>query len=328
MVSLTDVQSLPDSLPQREATMLGWVKKGDADFSYTEIDCGGGLIVRAFSDALKFAGVRINASATLEQQIADELDCMLLTPMLADLVWANAAKTIEPFPLGASDDMASTAKMLKESALISKSAEGAPAGILSTVGKHWVLVKKLTPSKAANYGWHFRGTWVYSDPLKKLVQTNAQGPANFGGMKGEAPVTNLGNVRVLQGVGTAHDPFHADYSQTVVLVARDCMYEGKKMRLSDVLADANLAKYVSSEGPLSFDRQPGVPLKGSGGKPIVPSPPPKDPVAKIPPPIKGTPASVVNTPPAAPPVETASVNPVVAFLLFVGACFGLAKAKR
>lgn len=341
MVTPTEVQSLPDDLPKREAQILSWVAGDQGDFHMTEIDCGGGLVVSVFSDALKIGGVRINASARLEQQIADVYDCMLLTPLLADLVWANAVKKIRPFPLTQTAEdlqkMATTAYMLKESALIDKAASGAPAGILSTVGKHWVNTPYITPSKACNYGMHFQGTWTLT-PSGVLVQSNPDGPANFGGMKGEPTVSNLGNVRVLQGPGYRHDPSHTDYSQTVVLVSRTCTHEGQKKRLSDILADAQLSKYVSTS-PLSFDRQPGVPVYKA---PTPVTPPKQDPPSAYkPPPLDVVPANLgdkpkpkIPTPPAPPPKAPPSEEPAKAgvglwgvFVAALGALVWKLKAK-
>lgn len=116
----------------------------------------------------------------------------------------------------------------------------ASAGILQTVGKHWILTNKTAQSgKAANYGWHFSG-------------------ASFGGQSFEASVS-LPGVRVIQGIGTAHDRFHADYSQTCVLAAEACIYQGQDARLSDILQDPVASKLVSVEGPMINIRQPGVP---------------------------------------------------------------------
>jgi len=130
--------------------------------------------------------------------------------------------------------------------------EQAVGAILQTVGKHWVLTNKIASNgKSGNYGWHFKG-------------------ATFGGQKFEASVS-LPGVRVIQGVGTAHDRFHADYSQTCVLASQACIYQGQERVLSDLLVDPEASKLLSVEGPLQITRQPGVPqleplniLSGSG----------------------------------------------------------------
>jgi len=117
---------------------------------------------------------------------------------------------------------------------------GTGTGILATVGKNWILTNKTAQSgKAANYSWHFVGS-------------------SFGGQSFEASVS-LPGVRVIQGIGTAHDRFHADYSQTCVLAAEACIYQGQDARLSDILQDPVASKLVSVEGPMINIRQPGVP---------------------------------------------------------------------
>ncbi len=115
----------------------------------------------------------------------------------------------------------------------------APAPIVQSVGKHWCITNKIASNnKAANYGWHFKG-------------------ATFGGEKFEATVS-LPGVRVIQGVGTAHDRAHSDYSQTCILAAQECQYQGVDRRLSDLLVDPEASKLLSVEGPLVITRQPGV----------------------------------------------------------------------
>ena len=112
--------------------------------------------------------------------------------------------------------------------------------LLQTVGKHWVLTNKIASNgMAANYGWHFKGS-------------------SFGGQTFE-PSVSLPGVRVIQGVGTRHDRFHADYSQTCVLAAQACTYQGDARLLSDLLVDPAASKLISTEGPLLITRQPGVP---------------------------------------------------------------------
>lgn len=112
--------------------------------------------------------------------------------------------------------------------------------LVQTVGKHWILTNKTaTSGMAANYGWHFKG-------------------ASFGGLTFE-PSVSLPGVRVIQGIGTKHDRFHADYSQTCVLASQSVVYQGQDRLLSDLLQDPEASKLLSVEGPLKNVRQPGVP---------------------------------------------------------------------
>jgi hypothetical protein len=219
--------------------VLDAVTSGEAAPDYAELNVSGGghdMTLLVFADALKVQGIRIAVSATLEQQIADALGCLLLTPRLADLVWLARARTLLPIP---GDVVARTDR--QESAAIDAALGDAPgpSQIVQTVGKHWVISNALLthPGRAENYGWHFPG-------------------ATWGGQSWESAVTP--GLRVVQGQGWAHDPTHLDYSQTCVLVHRACRVDGADRDLVDVLQDPALAPLISHEGPLRILRQPGV----------------------------------------------------------------------
>jgi hypothetical protein len=202
-------------------------------------------IFQVMADALKMDGVRINVSATLEQQIADKIGASLLTPKLADLRWMQRGTSLAPITRPIVMD---TASMVTQSAAIDKAvaAKGGPSGIIATVGKDWVISNQLPkhPGKGENYGDHFEGqTW--------------------GNAKWESAVTPP--FRVVQGQGWFHDPTHVDYSQVCVLVRRDCVVDGVSRDIRDVMADPELAWLLSHDGKLSITRQPGVPEQDPQG---------------------------------------------------------------
>jgi hypothetical protein len=193
--------------------------------------------VLMFADALKVNGVRTSVSATLQQQIADALGCLLLTPKLADILWQHRTAPLLPIT---GDVVTRTDE--QQSAAIDAALALTSAGddaIVQTVGKHWVISNTLLshPGKAENYGWHFPG-------------------ATWAGQSWEAAVTP--GLRVVQGQGWAHDPSHLDYSQNCVLVHRACTFDGQARDLAEVLQDPTLAPLVSHEGPLKVLRQPGT----------------------------------------------------------------------
>ncbi len=235
----------PQPGPARDAAILDAVRKGSVVVKWAAINteiAGHKATFTVFADALMMDGVRVNVSATLEQQIADLLSCSLLTPKLADEVWLQRKVAILPSPQPIS---ASTQAMIDHSkrvdALIAQAGGG--DGIISTVGKHWVIANGLEThkGKAENYGWHFPGS-------------------TFIGQSFEGAVTPPG--RVIQGQGWAHDPSHVDYSQTCVLVQRKCKVDGVSMDIQKVLQDPELAGLASHEGVVRVLRQPGVaPLK-------------------------------------------------------------------
>lgn len=243
---MTDWSSCPPQAgPARDAWILTQIEAGDFEvpLQAIEVQAGGHVgVFHVFSDALKVGGVRINVSADLQQQIADLLGAMLLTPRLADLVWQNRVVDLDPKPMPITS---STAAMIEQSNKIENAIPDSDKGQpVNTVGKHWTLVKSIfsdsakAKRKAANYGWHFEGS-------------------NFQGIKGEATVS-LPGVRVIQGVGTVHDISHTDYSQICQLALRSCIVDGEERDLADIYTDPELAVLVSHEGPLPGWRQPGV----------------------------------------------------------------------
>jgi hypothetical protein len=195
-------------------------------------------------DALKIAGVRINVSAQLQQQIADALGALLLTPRLLDLLWAERAVTLPPSPQPiAATSAAMIAHSARVDALLAKAGGVPKGGIVQTVGKQWVVSNALEahPGRAENMGWHFAGP-------------------TFGGQAFE-PSPTLPGVRLIQGPGWAHDIHHLDYSQVCCLVHRSCVVDGESRDLADVVRDAALAPLATGpEGVLRILRQPGVPI--------------------------------------------------------------------
>ncbi len=253
----------PEKLADREAYILQAVLDGEYLATLAPISStvnGHEATFYVFSDALKVDNVRVNVSATLAQQIADLLDCSLLTAKLADIAWLQAPIRLPPLPRPIT---ASTAAMLEHSAkidaLLSRNAlyQADTSALVQTVGKHWLLDAILgQKSCACNYGWHFDGS-------------------DFQGIKGEAVASLEKNpktkqyYRLIQGRGTAHDRHHADYSQTCVLVSQVCIVDGSPMYLDEVLANPDLAPLASHQGPLTLFRQPGVePLPAKSSKKV------------------------------------------------------------
>lgn len=251
----------PSHGKERDDVILQAVAAGQSRISWAHIvstheDHEGHFWV--FADALKLLvegpndfplDVRINVSASVQQQIADILGCSLLTPKLADLMWAQAHLRLTPSPQSITS---STEGMLAHSQRVDDLVETRKPGpwegeLLCPVGKHWCLDQVLASKtgKALNYGWHFEG-------------------ASYQGIKGEVCASLLKGydgqyVKVIQGRGTAHDASHVDYSQVCVLASTDCRVDGKALKLADVLTDPALAPLISHQGALTILRQPGVP---------------------------------------------------------------------
>ena len=108
--------------------------------------------------------------------------------------------------------MVTTAVMIAQSQWIdSQIPSGAAAGIVQTLGKHWIVdnlfaTNPATNGRAINYGWHMTGP-------------------TFQGTAWPHSVT-IPTVYTIQSRGWAHAMQEVDYSQNCVLVARDCFVDG------------------------------------------------------------------------------------------------------
>lgn len=234
--------TFPEKLADREAYIESRVISGNFDAKWTDLTystLGRSVRLRVMDDALKIDGVRVNVSADLQQRLADYFDASLLTPLVADAIYAAAVRKITPCPMTISSSVAS---MIKHSEAVDKKMSS-DSGLSATVGKHWVLDKKLEtqPGKSCNYGWHFTGQ-------------------SYLGIKGFPAATQVAgnNVKVIQPNATAHDPHHTDYSQICQLVSQQCWVDDAEMRFSDILKDPILGSLVSHQGALKIDRQPGT----------------------------------------------------------------------
>jgi hypothetical protein len=236
--------------PARDAAILSYIRGGNYDVSWSEVTSTSGShtgTFRVFADALKIEGVRITMSAYLEQTVADMLGCNLLTPRIADLIFAQRAITLSPHTQTPNASMVTSPVMVAQSQWIDMQLNAAgfnSNGIVSTVGKHWCIsqlfkTNPATAGKAINYGFHFVGSF--------LGQT-------------WAPSVSLPGVRVVQNPGWAHADQEVDYSQNCVLVARTCFVDGVSRDIHDILQDPVLSALVSVEGPVAVLRQPGVPV--------------------------------------------------------------------
>lgn len=249
------------------------VRNGQAQFEWDEVvsEAGGNrLYVSVMRDAIRFDGVpamnwhrdpisgdgrtfdgvRIPATAAEMQEIADMLFCMLPTPRVLDLVWAQAKLRFDPVVnLGAGKIVATQNVHDVHEAVEQKiaSAGGYPEhGIVASVGKYWVVCNQLAhPGKygartACNYGWH----------------------SSNGAYAGVTP-----GIKVWQGEGTAHNDEHVDPSQVIRLMyrmARLVRADGTedRMDLHDVAKDevlsAALNHKAGSSTVLQILRQPSV----------------------------------------------------------------------
>lgn len=265
---MTSADEFPSGPSQeRNDFILNAVRDGEAGFEFAPLAymIDGQLVeLEIMAICLSVGGVFWGGSAVLHQQIADLLDCSLLTAMVADLLWANRAWTCTPHTMTPDAQMASTPRMIEYTGLVTSELNALgyqSPGIVQTTGKHWILHPGISSAKACNYGWHFKG----STSVAYAAQTSLTGPG----------------IRVWQPAGLAHNPQHEDYSQTCTLVRQAMKIGGKSYRFQDVVQDPALCKFVSSVGVL-VPRQPGVPeLDPLPSK--ISSVPPPEPTPEVPP---------------------------------------------
>jgi hypothetical protein len=224
--------------PTYDPLVLGAIASKNFDHTFVPItiNVGGHTgVFQVSQDALKIDGVRINASAILQQHIADLLGAYLITPKVMDQLWAQRSLTALPctMPFNATSD-----GMIKHSACVDKQIVRPTSGIIQTVGKTWVLSNRISQTVACNMGWH----------LEKQIQGVPFDPA-----------PTLPGAHMIQSPGFRHNPQHVDYSQIVLLIARDCVVDGQPTTFASVAQDISLSALVSGEGILHTLRQPGTP---------------------------------------------------------------------
>lgn len=241
----------PANPSARHAYILDRVRQGQYYAQWVPLTVREGGNTATFwvlGDALKVDGIRVIATAKLEQQIADALDASLLTPKLADLIFVNAKVRLDPILRTPDATMDATDTMIRQSLALDQATGGCTDCLVSTVGKHWTISNGLLakPGMAENYGFHYwRGQ-------KKL-------PSDSLPVIGDTTDSAGRHVYLHQGQGWRHNAGHSDYSQNVVLVSNWATLNGKKARFQDIATSPEFASLVSHEGPLQVLRQPDVP---------------------------------------------------------------------
>lgn len=204
-------------------------------------------------DTRLFDGVRLPASADELQKIADLVGCLMLTPLLADIIWERAGRRFNPvINSGAPVHQIVALTNIHDVHLLVEQALHRVGGddgesLISCEGKYWVLCRDMDKKaivqgdhQAFNYGWQDEG----------------------------APTTRKGvlpGVKVWQNLAGAHNKLHFDPSQTIRLgyrwakILRPGSDVWQDIETATLLHDPVLSYAVSHEGPLDTTRQPGVP---------------------------------------------------------------------
>lgn len=238
-------QGLPEKPTRdREDLILGWATGGQLlPITWVPIEMGSperAVVFYASDDALKIGTpedyCRFNITASGAQVLCDALGFLMQTTKTADIIHQKATVIIQPCTQKPDNQMAYTFRMLQHSQAVDKAVAGR-TGLISTVGKDWVLTNRLAghPDRAANFGWH-TPHGQYRSP---------------------------GGLPVYQPLGTAHDRYHVDYSQVFRPLRDITLVDGSPWPLKNVLTDPELAPMVSYEGVLEITRMPGVSPKES-----------------------------------------------------------------
>lgn len=209
--------------------------------------------IRISTDMLQIGepgdSVRVSVSAKTQTIIADWFGCILPTPIICDRIHEQAIHHLTPNTETPDQHMGDISRMFQETKMINDDLAKFNilstdlSGIRSTVGKDWVLTKKVGrlpdgsiplvdgEELACNYGWHV-------DENKYDFRAS-------------------GKRGIIQSQGYHHSTSHFDYSQMCRLVYRKCNIDGQEHDLKDMYQDVALSKYISHEGPIPW-RLPGV----------------------------------------------------------------------
>lgn len=238
-----DYLYLPEPLPQREAKLLSEVQQGRVFIEWHTISLARGrLKVEVSEDAVKWIdGVRYAVSCQLAQQVADELDAILPTPLIVDAIWTltHPSQRLGPHPQPITSSLAGNRR---HHDALEKQLGPSPCGLVAG-WKDWVLSAKCwgTGQPAVNYGWH----------------AAQPGATQWRGIRLH-PAATPGVAPVIQPVAAAHNVLHSDYSQLLRLVRRKARLDGREVDLGELLQSDD-ARWIAHDGPLPGDRHPAVP---------------------------------------------------------------------
>jgi hypothetical protein len=193
----------------REEAIFKAIERGDANIDWAELPVEGvvnGTVRRGkvyvFARTLRIGAqnpVRVSVNYETAQRICDLLGCAMMTPHVADLTFDQSTLKLAPQPMSKwveDGSMAKTNRMIEYSQKLDKLVPIETPQLVSNESKHWVNTKRF---------------WVDPDAAKRWPPSKRS--ANYGWWSKAAP-----NGRLWQSTGLAHDWFHVDYSQQLVLM--------------------------------------------------------------------------------------------------------------
>jgi len=227
----------------REEAIFKAIERGDANIDWAELPVEGvvnGTVRRGkvyvFARTLRIGAqnpVRVSVNYETAQRICDLLGCAMMTPHVADLTFDQSTLKLAPQPMSKwveDGSMAKTNRMIEYSQKLDKLVPIETPQLVSNESKHWVNTKRF---------------WVDPDAAKRWPPSKRS--ANYGWWSKAAP-----NGRLWQSTGLAHDWFHVDYSQQLVLMSQRMELEGYgNVHVGSVLKFRDLCVLSSYDGPLA-----------------------------------------------------------------------------
>ncbi len=156
------------------------------------------------------------------QYLADNMNCLLPTKKIVDVIYAQAETKLKPQPIPPSDKM-TTIPVFKQHTDSIKQQIGlnrSSNNIIAGHKKDIIISNKIYSSdrnyeRVVIYGWHLS----VNNPIQ--------------------PVYN------------GHIAEYADYSHGVRLISKTAVVNGDSVQVEDILKDSNLSKLLSSEGVIT-----------------------------------------------------------------------------
>jgi hypothetical protein len=158
---------------------------------------------------------RVPMSPRTAIAIADAARCSLITAQVSDDIFAAAPVKLEPHPLTANRDAATT--FFEHHRIIEDQLRGRSRGqLVAGIKKDIVLTHRLRdkPHRVAIYGWHYP------------------------------------DGRPIQPLYAGHVDWYVDYSHGIRLMSGQVLVENRTLTTSEVLRDPRLHVLLSDEGPL------------------------------------------------------------------------------
>lgn len=168
---------------------------------------------------------RFTVSAALAQQCADLVSASLLTTKISDLAYQQATILLPATVLPPGPDMSTTTQSKAWNRILEQHRAGRE-GLLRDCGKAWILSN--TPNAGA---------------------------VNYGFYDSQAPYTNRHGIKMWQTLGTKHNAWHVDYSQTLLLMQEICVVDGEATTVTELLQDPELCSLISDEGVIHTTKQ-------------------------------------------------------------------------